>query len=155
MAVVGTALLVLGPRGTAEIAGRFGAGLSSPSGGAVICGDAVTAKRVLSRTAPLPVAAITFGLAALFLAPALALERAPGPDLIRAAPSSSTWASAPPPSPTRFSRRLAPRAFPTTVAGIVGLLEPLTAATLGVAVFGESSARPAAGGRSSSPPSSS
>lgn len=87
MAVVGTALLVVGPRGLGEIAGRFGAGaLLALGAGLSYAVYAVTAKRVLSRTAPLSVAAITFGLAALFLAPALALERAPGPELIRAAP---------------------------------------------------------------------
>jgi drug/metabolite transporter, DME family len=83
------------------------------------------------------VAAITFGLAALFLAPALALERAPGPELIRAVPLLLYLGL----GPTTIAYALFTsglRRVPTTVAGIVGLLEPLTAATLGVAVFGES-----------------
>jgi len=138
MAVVGTALLVLGPRAVGEIAGRFGAGaLLALGAGLSYAVYAVTAKRVLSRTAPLSVAAITFGLAALFLAPALALERAPGHDLIRAAPLLLYLGL----GPTAIAYALFTsglKRVPATVAGIVGLLEPLTAATLGVAVFGES-----------------
>jgi len=138
MAVVGTALLVIGPRGPGEIAGRFGAGaLLALGAGLSYAVYAVTAKRVLSRTAPLSVAAITFGLAALFLAPALALERAPGHDLIRAAPFLLYLGL----GPTAIAYALFTsglKRVPTTVAGIVGLLEPLTATTLGVAVFGES-----------------
>jgi DME family drug/metabolite transporter len=138
MAVVGTALLVIGARGPGEIAGRFGAGaLLALGAGFSYAVYTVTAKRVLSRTAPLSVAAITFGLAALFLAPALALERAPGHDLIRAAPLLLYLGL----GPTAIAYALFTsglRRVPSTVAGIVGLLEPLTAATLGVAVFGES-----------------
>jgi DME family drug/metabolite transporter len=138
LAVVGTALLVIGPRGLGEIAGRFGAGaLLALGAGLSYAVYAVTAKRVLSRTAPLSVAAITFGLAALFLAPALALERAPGHDLIRAAPLLLYLGL----GPTAIAYALFTsglKRVPATVAGIVGLLEPLTAATLGVAVFGES-----------------
>ena len=138
MAVVGTALLVIGPRGPGELAGRFGAGaLLALGAGLSYAVYTVTAKRVLSRTAPLSVAAITFGLAALFLAPALALERAPGHDLIRAAPLLLYLGL----GPTAIAYALFTsglRRVPTAVAGIVGLLEPLTAAILGVVVFGES-----------------
>ena len=82
-------------------------------------------------------AAITFGLAAIFLAPVLALERAPGHDLIRAAPLLLYLGL----GPTAIAYALFTsglKRVPATVAGIVGLLEPLTAATLGVAIFGES-----------------
>jgi len=138
MAVVGTGLLVIGPRGAGEIAGRFGAGaLLALGAGLSYAVYAVAAKRVLARAAPLPVAAITFGLAALLLAPALALERAPARDLVRAAPLLLYLGL----GPTAIAYALFTsglRRVPATVAGIVGLLEPLTAATLGVAVFGES-----------------
>jgi len=138
MAVLGTALLVIGPRGAVGMTGSFGAGaLLALGAGLSYAVYAVTAKRVLSRTAPLTVAAITFGLAALFLAPALALERAPGPGLLRAAPLLLYLGL----GPTALAYALFTsglRRVPATVAGIVGLLEPLTAATLGVAVFGES-----------------
>ena len=138
MAVAGTALLVVGSRGLAEISGRFGAGaLLALAAGLSYAVYAVTAKRVLSHTAPLSVAAITFALAALFLAPILGFERVTSSDVIRAAPfllylgvgfTAIAYAL--------FTLGL--RRVPATVAGIVSLLEPLTAATLGVVVFGES-----------------
>jgi drug/metabolite transporter (DMT)-like permease len=105
MAVVGTALLVLGPRGLGEIAGRFGAGaLLALGAGLSYAVYAVTAKRVLSRTAPLPWPPSPSGsLRSSGARLALEARRA----MIGSAPrrSSSTWASGPPPSPTRSSRR--------------------------------------------------
>lgn len=138
MAVAGTAMLVVGPRGIGEISGRFGAGaLLALGAGLSYAVYAVTAKRVLARAAPLPVAAITFSLAAIFLAPALAFERVPAADLVRAAPLLLYLGL----GPTAIAYALFTlglRRVPATIAGIVTLLEPLTAATLGVAVFGES-----------------
>lgn len=138
MAVIGTALLVVGPRGLGEISGRFGAGaLLALGAGLSYAVYAVAAKRALERAAPLPVAAITFSLAAIFLAPALAFERVPAADLLRAAPLLLYLGLGPTAiAYALFSLGL--RRVPATIAGIVTLLEPLTAATLGVAVFGES-----------------
>ncbi len=78
MAVAGTALLVVGPRGFGEIAGHFGLGaLLALGAGVSYAVYAVAAKGLLARVTPLAVAAITFALAALFLAPALLGETAP------------------------------------------------------------------------------
>jgi DME family drug/metabolite transporter len=138
MAVAGTALLVVGPRGLGEISGRFGTGaLLAFGAGLSYAVYAVTAKRVLSHTAPLSVAAITFALAALCLAPVLAFERVTSADLTRAAPFL-LYLGVGPTAIAYALFTLGLHRVPTTVAGIVGLLEPLTAATLGVVVFGES-----------------
>lgn len=138
MAVLGTALLVIGPRGASAIAGSFGVGAVLALGaGLSYAVYAVAAKRVLVAAAPLTVAAVTFGLAALFLAPTLAFERAPGPEWLRAAPLLLYLGL----GPTAIAYALFAsglRRVPATVAGIVGLLEPFTAAALGVVVFGES-----------------
>jgi DME family drug/metabolite transporter len=97
---------------------------------------AVAAKGLLARVTPLAVAAITFALAAVLLAPALLAEAAP----MRA--MSAGW-------PLLLYLGVGPTAIayalftaglgrvPATAAGIVSLLEPLTATTLGLAVFGE------------------
>jgi DME family drug/metabolite transporter len=137
MAVTGTALLVIGPRGSSEIAGHFGLGtLLALGAGVSYAVYAVAAKGLLARVTPLAVAAITFALAALFLAPALLGEAAPGPVL------AAGW-------PLLLYLGLGPTAVayvlftaglgrvPATAAGIVSLLEPLTATALGLLVFGE------------------
>jgi DME family drug/metabolite transporter len=137
MAVAGTALLVIGPRGPGEIAGHFGVGaLLALGAGVSYAVYAVAAKGLLARLSPIAVAAVTFALAALFLAPALLGETAPGRAI------ASGW-------PLLLYLGLGPTAaayalftaglgrVPATAAGIVVLLEPLTAATLGVVVFGE------------------
>ena len=81
MAVAGTALLVVGPRGLGDIAGHFGLGAVLALGAGVSYAVyAVAAKGLLARVAPFAVAAVTFALAALVLAPegfaALAAARA-------------------------------------------------------------------------------
>jgi len=138
LAVAGTALLVLGPRGLAGMPGRFAAGGGLALGaGASYALYAVTAKRVLARAAPLPVAALTFSLGALFLAPALLDERLATADVRRAAPLLLYLGV----GPTAIAYGLFTaglRRVPATQASIVTLLEPLTAAALGVAVFKES-----------------
>jgi DME family drug/metabolite transporter len=137
MAVVGTALLVAGPRGPGEIRGHFGVGaLLAIGAGVSYAAYAVTAKRVLRRADPLTAAALTFALAALFLAPVLFVERAPGPAIRAAAPLLAYLGI----GPTAVAYALFTaglRRVPATTAGMVTLLEPLTAAVLGVAVFGE------------------
>ena len=137
MAVVGTALLVLGPRRPGELSGRFALGaLLALGAGLSYAVFATTAKGLLGRMPPLTVAAVTFTLAAMLLAPTLARERAVW------APLASGW-------PLLLYLGLGPTAVayafftvglarvPATVAGILTLLEPLTAATLGVVWFGE------------------
>lgn len=137
MGVVGTGLLVMGPRGIGPLSPAFllggalalGAGLSYAI-------YAVVAKASLARLAPLPVAALTFTVAAVALAPVLLREPA-----VRA-PLAAGW-------PLLLYLGLVPtagayalytvglRRTPVTVAGIASLLEPLTATSLGVGVFGE------------------
>jgi DME family drug/metabolite transporter len=136
-AVAGIALLVAGPRGFGEIAGHFGVGaLLALGAGLSYAVYAVAAKGLLARVTPLAVSAITFALAAIFLAPALLAEPAPARAL------STGW-------PLLVYLGLGPTAaayalftaglgrVPATAAGIVTLLEPLTATTLGVVIFGE------------------
>jgi len=138
LAVSGAAFLVVGPRGLDEISGGFGLGAVSALGaGLSYAVYAVAAKRLLLRMAPLPQAAATFTLAALLLSPALMAERAIW------APLAAGW-------PLLLYLGLGPTALsyalfttglarvPATVAGIATLLEPLTAATLGLLWFGES-----------------
>jgi DME family drug/metabolite transporter len=137
LAVAGTALLVVGPRGLDDIAGHFGLGaLLALGAGVSYAVYAVAAKGLLARVAPLAVAAVTFALAALLLAPALLAESAP------ARAVSAGW-------PLLLYLGVGPTAIayalftaglgrvPATAAGIVSLLEPLTATTLGLWLFGE------------------
>ncbi|HEY7651854.1 MAG TPA: EamA family transporter [Methylomirabilota bacterium] len=138
IAVAGTALLVIGPRGLGEVAGHFGLGaLLALGAGVSYAVYAVVAKGLLARVTPLAVSAITFALAAVFLAPAVLVEPAPA-----AAAMAAGW-------PLLLYLGLGPTAVayalftaglgrvPATAAGIVSLLEPLTATTLGLLVFGE------------------
>jgi len=138
MAVAGTALLVVGPRWSSDISGHFRLGaLLALGAGLSYAVYAVAAKRVLARTEPLAVAAITFSLGALLLLPALLAERAPlaaisagwpGLLYLGLGPTAGAYAL--------FTIGL--RRVPAAVAGIVSLLEPLTASVLGAALFGES-----------------
>ncbi len=137
VAVAGTALLVVGPRGFDEIAGRFGLGaLLALGAGVSYAVYAVAAKGLLARVTPLAVSAITFALAALFLAPALLGEAAPGRALAAGWPLLVYLGL----GPTALAYVLFTAGLgrvPATAAGIVSLLEPLTATTLGLLVFGE------------------
>jgi DME family drug/metabolite transporter len=137
MAVAGTALLLVGPRGFGEIAGRFGVGaLLALGAGVSYAVYAVAAKRLLARVTPLAVSAITFAMAALLLAPALLGEAAPGRAIATGWPLLLYLGL----GPTAAAYALFAAGLdrvPATAAGIVALLEPLTATTLGLVVFGE------------------
>ena len=137
MAVAGTALLVVGPRGFGEVAGHFGLGaLLALGAGVSYAVYAVAAKGLLARVAPLSVSAITFALAAVFLAPALLGEPAPARAIAAGWPLLLYLGV----GPTAVAYALFTAGLgrvPATAAGIVSLLEPLTATTLGLAVFGE------------------
>ena len=137
MAVTGAALLVVGPRGLGPMDARAALGaLLALGAGVSYAAYATTAKALLARRPPLTVAAATFSIAALVLSPSLAAgERlreplAAGWPLLLAlgiGPTAVAYAL--------FTTGLA--RVPATAAGIASLLEPLTAATLGVAWFGE------------------
>ena len=137
MAVAGTALLVVGPRGLDQVTGHFGLGaLLALGAGVSYAVYAVAAKGLLARVTPLAVAAITFALAAVFLAPALLGEEAPGRALAAGWPLFLYLGV----GPTAVAYALFTAGLtrvPATAAGIVSLLEPLTATTLGLVVFGE------------------
>ena len=137
MAVGGTPLLVMGPRGIGEISSGFAAGAVLALGaGLSYAIYAVVGKATLARVAPLPLAGVTFTVAAVALAPVLWWEPAV------AEPLAKGW-------PLFLYLGLVPTALayglftvglkrtPATVAGITTLLEPLTASVLGVLLFGE------------------
>ncbi len=137
MAVAGTALLVIGPRGLDQVTGHFGQGaLLALGAGVSYAVYAVAAKGLLARVTPLAVSAITFALAAAFLAPALLAEPAPARALAAGWPLLVYLGL----GPTAVAYVLFTAGLtrvPATAAGIVSLLEPLTATTLGLLVFGE------------------
>jgi DME family drug/metabolite transporter len=136
LGVVGTALLIVGPRTAADVSARFAIGVAL----ALVAGLAyalyvVLAKAALTRTAPLPLAGMNFSVAALALAPALA-----APDTLRQVALGWPWLlylGAVTTAGAYAVYTIGLRAVPASVAGIASLLEPLTATLLGVLVFGE------------------
>ena len=135
--VTGTALLIAGPRAVADIGPRFLAGVTlALAAGAAYAVFVVVAKASLARTAPLPLAAVTFAIGAVWLAPVLAFVPATAPQLVAGWPLLLYLGV--------VTTGLAYAAYttgltgvPAGVAGVVALLEPLTATALGVALFGE------------------
>jgi DME family drug/metabolite transporter len=137
MGVVGTGLLVLGPRGIGTIGSAFliGAALALGAGLSYAL-YAVATKATLARIAPLPLAALTFSVAALGLTPVLLWESRVAAPLVAGWPLFLYLGVV----PTALAYALYTeglRRTPATVAGIATLLEPLTATTLGVTLFGE------------------
>jgi DME family drug/metabolite transporter len=136
LGVVGTALMVAGPGG-ASSSPRFGAGIALGLGaGLAYALYAVLTKAALARAAALPLTALTFGAGAILLTPALLFVDAPlaelrggWPWLLYLGGVATAGAYA------LYSRGLI--AVPASIAGIVTLLEPLTATCLGVLVFNE------------------
>jgi DME family drug/metabolite transporter len=137
MAVIGTALLVVGPRGLGETSGHWGLGaLLALGAGLSYAVYAVAAKHVLQTTAPLPVATTTFTLAALFLAPVALAHHAPL-GVLRAGWPLLLYLGVVPTAVAYVLFTVGLRRVPATAAGIVSLLEPLTATLLGVLAFHE------------------
>ena len=137
LGVVGTALLIAGPRSFADVGSRFVGGVAlALSAGLAYAIYVVIAKKSLARTAPLPLAAATFCAGTLWLAPVLAWVD------VSAAQLHAGW-------PLLLylgvvATGLAYAAYttglttvPAAAAGVIALLEPLTATTLGLLVFGE------------------
>lgn len=135
--IFGTGLLIAGPQAAAPSASRFVAGgLLALLAGLAYALYAVLAKVSLERTAPLPLTALTFSTAALLMVPLLAWTDAPLSQVTRGWPwlvylgvvaTAGAYAL--------YATGL--RRVPVSVAGIVTLLEPLTATLLGVLLFGE------------------
>jgi DME family drug/metabolite transporter len=137
LGVGGTALLVAGPAGGPAPPPRFflGAGLALTAGLAYAL-YVIVAKRSLARSAPLPLTAMTFAAAALLMLPSLAWTRAPVSQLLRGWPWL-LYLGAVATAGAYAIYALGLRRVPASVAGVVTLLEPLTATLLGVLLFGE------------------
>jgi len=136
LGVVGTALLLVGPRTAADLSPRFVAGVAlALAAGLAYALYVVLGKAALERSAPLPLAAANFAIAALVMLPALALPQAGSqlamgwPWLLYLGVVTTAGAYA------LYTRGL--RHVSASTAGIASLLEPLTATALGVFVFGE------------------
>ena len=96
----------------------------------------LTAKAGLARAGPLPLTVLTFATGAVLLTPALLWTEAPGlqvalgwPWLLYLGGVATAGAYG--------AYTVGLRRVPASVAGIVTLLEPLTATILGVTLFGE------------------
>lgn len=136
LGVAGTALLIVGPRTTADVSSRFVTGVLLALGASLVYAlYVVLAKATLARTAPLPLAAATFGVAAAVLLPVLA-----GPDVGRQLALGWPWLlylGAVTTAGAYAIYTIGLREVPASVAGVAALVEPLTATLLGVLVFGE------------------
>jgi DME family drug/metabolite transporter len=137
LGVGGTALLVTGPAGGLAHPPRFflGAGLALTAGLAYAL-YVIVAKRSLARSAPLPLTAMTFTAAALLMLPSLGWTRAPLDQVVRGWPWL-LYLGAVATAGAYAVYALGLRRVPASVAGVVTLLEPLTATLLGVLLFGE------------------
>jgi DME family drug/metabolite transporter len=137
LGVIGTACLIGGPRTATDFSPRFVVGvLLALTAGAAYASYVVIAKASLVRTPPLPLAATTFALAAIILSPALVVGDAPWRQVIAGWP----WLLYLGVVATGLAYAvytIGLRSVPASVAGIVSLMEPLTATLLGVALFGE------------------
>jgi DME family drug/metabolite transporter len=133
--VTGAALLSLGPHGPGTLPRGFLAGVGLALGaGLLYAVYAVVVKDVGERLPPLPIAAFTFGVAALVLAPALATERvAAGP----AAWALLAYLGLVPTALAYILYVVGMRTTPVGISGVLGLVEPLTATLIGVAFFGD------------------
>ena len=137
LGVAGTALLVLAPHGAVELSGRVAGGaLLALGAGLAYAVYVVLAKAALVRSDPLPLTTLTFGIGALILTPALVGTPGAWGEVGRGWP----WllylggiATAAAYAVYTFGLRQ----VPASAAGIVTLLEPLTATALGVLLFGE------------------
>jgi DME family drug/metabolite transporter len=135
--VTGTGLLIIGPREAADVGPRFAVGVVlALAAGASYAVYVVIAKVSVVRTPPLPLATTTFLFGAVWLAPALFWADASVHQLAAGWPLLLYLGV--------VTTGLAYAAYTTglarvsaAAAGIVSLLEPLTATLLGVVLFGE------------------
>ena len=137
LAVAGTAMILARPPADGAAPPGFAAGaLAALGAGLSYAVYAVTAKGLLRRVPPLPLAALTFTLAAVLLTPVLVAERGAPGQLVAGWPLLLYLGVIPTAAAyVVFGAGL--QRVTATSAGIATLLEPLTAATLGVLVFGE------------------
>jgi DME family drug/metabolite transporter len=137
LGVLGTALMVATPGGALDLSARFVAGVAlALCAGLAYALYALLTKAVLARAAPLPTTALTFGAGAILLTPALLMIDAPLDQLVRGWPWL-VYLGGVATAGAYALYALGLRGVPASVAGIVTLVEPLTATLLGVLVFGE------------------
>lgn len=137
LGVTGTILLVAAPGTIAAPPGHFAAGvILALFAGAAYALYAVIAKASLSTAAPLPVAAVTFTAAAILLTPALVWSSSPVEQIAMGWPWL-LYLGAVATAGAYASYTIGLRSVPASVAGVITLLEPLTATVLGVLFFGE------------------
>jgi drug/metabolite transporter, DME family len=132
---VGGALLVTGAaRGGTD----FGSGAALALGAGLLYSLYVVAsKRGVAGADPRALAALTFSLAAVALAPILLAEREATATLWRGAWPLLLYLAAVPTALAYWLYTAGLRRVPASSATIAGLLEPLTATALGLALFGE------------------
>jgi drug/metabolite transporter, DME family len=137
LAVAGAAMVLAGPRTDGAAPPGFAAGaLAALGAGLSYAVYTVTAKGLLRRAPPLPLAALTFTLAAVLLTPVLVVERG-APGQLAAGWPLLLYLGVVPTAAAYVIFGAGLRRVTATTAGIATLLEPLTAAALGVLVFGE------------------
>lgn len=135
LGVVGTALLVGAPVAGGRTPRRLDGLLLALGAAGAYALYVVIAKAAVARTAPLPLAALTFTVAALFMVPVLAMPGSaqqlivgwPGFLYLGAVTTAGAYAL--------YTAGL--RSVSASAAGVASLLEPLTATLLGVLFFGE------------------
>jgi DME family drug/metabolite transporter len=137
LGIAGTGLMIAGPGGDTAAPSGFIAGAAlALLAGIAYAVYAVVTKAGLARSRPLPIAAMNFAIAAVLLTPALSWTDAPARQIVLGWPwllylgvvaTGAAYAA--------YSIGL--RTVPASVAGVVALVEPLTATLLGVLVFGE------------------
>jgi DME family drug/metabolite transporter len=137
LGVLGTAILIAVPGGLLDLSPRFVAGaLLALTAGLAYALYVILTKATLARVAPVPLTALTFTAGAVLLTPAVFWIDAPLRQLalgwpwllyLGAVATAGAYAI--------YSMGL--RWVPASVAGVVTLLEPLTATLLGVLIFGE------------------
>jgi DME family drug/metabolite transporter len=135
LGVAGTALLVATPVVGATAPRPLSGVLLALGAGLAYALYVVIAKAAVARTPPLPLAALTFAVAAVLMSPALAMPGVgtqlalgwPGLLYLGAVTTAAAYAL--------YTAGL--RFVSASTAGVASLVEPLTATLLGVVLFGE------------------
>jgi DME family drug/metabolite transporter len=145
LGVTGAGLLVGGGSGASGRNFVLGAALALGAGLAYSL-YAVATKGGLRNSAPLGLAAVTFGLAAVVLLPVLIFQPAATASTVAKGWPLLLYLGAIPTAGAYFLYTTALRRIPAGSAAIAGLLEPLTATVLGLVLFHEQLSLPQAFG---------
>jgi drug/metabolite transporter, DME family len=137
LGVLGTALLIVGPRTRLDLTATFVLGaLLALGAGLAYALYVILAKAALARATPLPLAAGTFTVAAIVLAPIVLGGDWPVNQIIVGWPWL-VYLGAVATAGAYALHTAGLRLLPASVAGLAALLEPVTATALGVLVFDE------------------